>query len=178
MTQSLLHNFFDPCENSKQVARKAHRLRPSKRRNRAQTPKWNASISNSGEAPVQYLIRAMDWKYRRVVSRVSWSRITLGPTSATAACRQCASLPSRKSVRLRMAWQDPGWTRELFKTSHIVVDPPRTHSHPIYYAGSRSRAVEALSDLQDEVLLALNMQHSYEHRYATVKEPTVIQATD
>ena len=104
----------------------------------------------------------MDRKYRRVVSRVSWPRITLGPTSATAACRQCASLPSRESVRLRMAWQDPGWTRELFETSHIVVDPPRTYSHPIYYAGIRSKAVEALSDLQDEVLqhLSSSSQHA------------------
>ena len=27
-------------------------------------------------------------------------------------------------------------------------------------------------------LLALNMQHPYEHRYAAVEEPTVTQATD
>ena len=27
-------------------------------------------------------------------------------------------------------------------------------------------------------LLALNMQHTYEHRYATVEKPTVIQATN
>ena len=27
-------------------------------------------------------------------------------------------------------------------------------------------------------LLALDMQHPYEHRYATVEKPTVMQATD